>query len=125
MITTLGKDAVIEDVGISGVSAHGEQGIVINAVPDSTVRNIRLSNVQLQVGAGPMSPFSGGTLDIRPHSMERRQLPVLFARGIDGLSLRDVDLTIDECARELFPDPLELSGCRGTEISGLRDRSGG
>ena len=123
MITTLGAGATIENVSIVALSAQAEQGIVINAVPDSTVRDIRLTDVRIRVVVGPMSQFSGGTLDVRPYSMTRRQLPALFARGVDGLSLRNVDLLIDDDARELFPNAMEIIECRGTEIDGLRDRS--
>ncbi|MFW5743469.1 MAG: glycoside hydrolase family 28 protein [Spirochaetota bacterium] len=123
MITTLGKGALIEDINVSNVSARGEQGIVVNATPGSTVRNVTFSDVRLRIVAGPMTPFSGGTYDLRPLSMERRALPAIIADGVDSLTLRNVDVSIDEAAREHFPNAVEFVNCRGLAIEGLRERA--
>lgn len=125
LISTLGEGATIEDVRLQGVSARGEQGIVLNASPEATVRDVSLADLKLSVSAGPMSPFSAGTLDLRPLSMSRRALPAIFANGIDGLSLRDVEVTIDGAVRDRFSDVIGVSNCPGLFIDGLRDRSAG
>ncbi|MFW6289315.1 MAG: hypothetical protein ACOC2Q_05985, partial [Spirochaetota bacterium] len=120
---TLGKGALIEDINVSNVSARGEQGIVVNATAGSTVRNVTFSDVRLRIVAGPMTPFSGGTYDLRPLSMERRALPAFIADGIQALSLRNVDISIDEQAREHFPNAVEFVNCRGLAIEGLREHA--
>jgi polygalacturonase len=121
MITTLGAGATIEDVRFSGVSARSEQGIVINASEGATVRNITVTDMRLKLSLGAMSAFSGGTLDLRPLSMERRPLPAILANRVRGLSLRNVSVTIEEEARRLFPDVAELRACPGMDIQGLRE----
>lgn len=123
MITTLGPGALIDDITVSNVTARGEQGIVVNATPGSTVRNVSFSDVRLCIAAGPMTPYSGGTYDLRPLSMERRALPAIIADGVEALTLRNVDVTIDEAAREHFPNAVEFVNCRGLAIEGLRERS--
>jgi hypothetical protein len=125
MITTLGEGALIEDVRISGVSARSEQGIVVNSSHDATVRRITLSDVRLRLSAGPMTPFSAGTLDLRPLSMERRALPALLANGIDYLTLRNVEIEIDDDVREVFPNAVEFVSCRGLAIDGMREHVAG
>lgn len=121
-LTTLGEGALIEDVTVAEVSARGEQGIILNAIPGSTVRDITVRGLVLRVSAGPMTPFAGGTLDLRPWSMTRRTLPALFAHRITRLTLRDVDISIDRQAREHVGEAVELSGCRELRIDGLRER---
>ncbi len=121
MITTLGKGGVIEDVRVDGVSARCEQGIVINASPGAAIRGVTLSNVRLSLSAGDMTPFSAGTLDLRPLSMERRALPALLASGVDYLTLRNVEIEIDDDVRDVFPNAVEFVGCRGLAIDGLRE----
>lgn len=123
LITTLGPGALIDDVNIANVSARAEQGIVVNATPGSTVRNVTFSDVRLRIVAGPMTPFSGGTYDLRPLSMERRALPAIIADGAENLTLRNVDVSIDEEARAVFPNAVEFVNCRGLSIEGLRERA--
>lgn len=121
-LTTLGEGALIEDVTIADVSARGEQGVVLNAIPGSTVRDVTLRGLSLRVTAGPMTRFAGGTLDLRPVSMTRRALPAIFAHGVTRLTLRDVDVVIEEGAREHVTEPLEITGCRELRIDRLEER---
>ena len=123
LITTLGEDATIEDVRIADVSARAEQGIVVNAAPGSTVRDITFSRISLRVGAGPMTPYAAGFLDLRPLLMERRTLAAFRAHGVTRLTLRDVDIVVDPEARESFPEAVEFTACPGLAISGFRDRT--
>lgn len=119
LITTLGQEAVIEDVCIADVSAQSEQGIVMHAADGSAIRDIRFSDIRLCLESGPMSPFSSGTLDLRPLLMERRLLPAVFAHGVSGLTLRDIDIVIDTPAQEYFSGLIELPECRDLNIQSL------
>lgn len=121
LVTTLGEDAIIEDVRINSVSARGEQGIVINGLENATIRDLSFSDLRLHVTVGPMTPFAGGTLDLRPLSMERRALPAVFASGTERLTLRDVEILIDDSARKYFPEALEIVHCRDVNIDGVRE----
>ena len=122
MITTLGDGATIQDVRLSNISARGEQGIVVNAAPGSAVRDVSFSDVRLHLSVGPMTPFAAGTYDLRPLSIERRMLPALIADGVESLTLRNVEIVIDEDARETFPNAVEFVNCRGLQIGSLRER---
>lgn len=121
MITTLGEGGLIEDVRISGVSARSEQGIVINASSGASVRGVTLADVRLRLSAGEMTPFAAGTLDLRPLSMERRALPALLASGVENLTIRNLEIEIDDDVRTVFPNAVEFVGCRGLAIDGLRE----
>jgi len=69
-----------------------------------------------------MTPFAAGTYDLRPLSMERRVLPAIIADGVEALTLRGIDVTIDEEARKTFPNAVEFVNCRGLQIDSLRER---
>jgi hypothetical protein len=119
LITTLGENGLIEDISVQNLSAQCEQGIIMDALPSAAIRNIRLNGIDLCARSGPMSPFAAGTLDLRPRSIERRNLPVFFAQGIDRLMIKDLTIAIENDARGFFPQMFEFHGCTDLDIAGL------
>ncbi|QHW33703.1 hypothetical protein GZH47_24840 [Paenibacillus rhizovicinus] len=89
-----GKLGKIRNVTFSGITATGDQGIVIAGHPDSYIEGVTLENVKLTVREGPLQESFGGNFDFRPAIDEKKNvfahdIPGLYAGCVDGLTIRN------------------------------------
>jgi hypothetical protein len=106
----------IRNVQFNNIIATGEHGILMYGMEDSRIENIRFNNVSLKIVNGKETLAYGGNFDLRPTAIYEKQLfehdiPGLYARYVNNLSLRDFQLSWGEGLPDFLPmasRPLKL-----------------
>ncbi len=94
------KLGTISNVEFNHITCTGENGILIYGSEESTIRNVRLNDVQFKFNNSRLNAVAGGNIDLRGALAERDQLfasdiPGLLASHIDGLRINGFDLQWD------------------------------
>jgi hypothetical protein len=131
-----GRVGALQHVRFSEIQARSEGGIVLYGCPDSPLREVSLSSIDLRLEK--WSKWPGGYIDLRPIDMTgsdvfvdpsidpgriKRKVAGLYARNARGLALRDIDLVWVGERPDYFTGPLELEGCEQVVVDGFRSRS--
>lgn len=101
------KVGTLSNIRFTNIIARGEQGIVLYGSDESTLRDIRFDNVQLTIVRGRLTDVYGGNFDLRAVNDPRQgifkhDIPALFARHVDGLTLRGLDVRWDSTLPAYF-----------------------
>ncbi len=114
----------IENVRFTGITARSPSGVVIYAEPVGTIRNVSLAGLDLHLHPSDLHEAVGGNYDLRPVDdpalgVFGRRMPALWARGADGLRLRDIRVERDPEVPEWLTGGVELEECSLVTAQGL------
>lgn len=122
--TELGR---IENVRFSNITADSEHGIVVWAADGAVMREVSLSDVRLRITESPINDQYGGNFDLRPAADDRftvfsHDIPGLFARGVERLSIDGFRLVWAGDLSDVFGHGIECEYVKGLVISGFHGR---
>lgn len=120
-ITTLGSGATIESVELSGVTCHGEQGLVAYSNEQAVIRDLRISNVRLSLSRGPLCAWMGQTLDRRPTEQITRTVPPVLLHRIEAATISGLDVEVTADAAALHGRNIMIESCTKTRIEGYTE----
>ncbi|HEY8971732.1 MAG TPA: glycosyl hydrolase family 28 protein, partial [Puia sp.] len=117
----------ISHLRFSNIIAKGEEGIVLYGSDESRLQDIRMDRVRLTITKGPLTDQYSGNFDLRAANDSRQALfqhdiPAIYARKTDGLTLKDIDVAwggglpswfTNAIACEQFTD-LHIDGVKGS-----------
>jgi hypothetical protein len=106
------EDGWIRDVQFEDIEATCEQGAVFFADPAGTVRDLKLSNLRLDLRTGPNAELMGGVLDLQPAPLRERTIPALLLAGVHRAELHDIQVREPETKPDWLGPPLEIEQCR-------------
>lgn len=92
------KAGQIKNVQFNNINAIGEQGILVFGLKESSLENIRFSNVQLHMRKGKETLTYGGNIDLRPASpigmqIFEHDIPGIYAQHVNGLEVKEFKLS--------------------------------
>lgn len=121
------KAGQIKNVQFNNINATGEQGILVFGLKESTLENIRFSNVRLHIRKGKETLTYGGNFDLRPASPIEMQIfehdiPGIYAQHVNGLEIEDFKLTWGNDLPAFFTHGVE---CVNVNNLVINDFSGG
>jgi hypothetical protein len=120
--------AEIRDVHFTNITVEAESGIMIYGAPDSIVRDIYLEQIRMHVRA-PQSRIAqsvGGNFDLRwtatnfSEALFKHDIPAIYARYVDGLRIRDFDLTWDANLPDYFSGALMTEESKDIDYSDFK-----
>lgn len=126
-VKSIQKDPDIDLGTVSGVRfrnvvARSEGGAVLWGT-DGSLRDVGFDDVSLHLQDSDLAAIKGGNLDIRPTSVrpsiEEKDIPGLYARGVEDLSLEDVTVTCEDELPEYYASAVMCEGCDNLEINGF------
>lgn len=114
----------IRNLRFSNIIAKGEEGIVIYGSPESVLQDIRMERVQLTVVKGPLTDQYSGNFDLRAANDSRQaifehDIPAIYARHVDGLTLKDIDVRWEGILPSWFTNAIACDHFTGLHIEGL------
>jgi len=124
----------VRDVTFTNVTATAQQGAVLYGSAESTLRNLTLDQVEIQIEDDPNSEVVGGNFDVRwitdtcPPSdpslptVYERSIPGLYARHVAGLELDGLGIDRADISSEYFAHGIECERFSGLEIDSYRGR---
>ena len=115
----------LSNIRFTNIIARGEQGIVLYGSPESELRDIRFDNVQLTVVRGRLTDVYGGNFDLRAVNDPRQgifkhDIPALFARHVDGLTVRGLDVRWDSTLPAFFTNAIYCEDFSRLEVEDFR-----
>ena len=121
------RNVLISDVSVSGCRAGPHHGgvnpITLSGRPDSFLQNITLENIRVDYPGGGRAELAnmvpGYAKEYAPGKFGDRPASGLYARNIDGLTLRNVSFTFT--AQDGRP-PLVFSDINGLTIDGFKSQ---
>jgi len=120
--------AEIRDLRFTNVTMEAESGIVIWGAPSAIVRDLYLDQIRMHVRA-PLERIArsvGGNFDLRwtaagfPQAIFKHDIPALFVRHLDGLRIRDFDLTWGENLPAYFTTAVEAHDSKNLDYGDLK-----
>ena len=114
----------IENVRFTGITARSSSGAVIYAEPTGTIRNVSVEGLDLRLRPSDLHEAVGGNYDLRPVDdpslgVFGRRMPALWARGADGLRLRNISVQRHPEVPEWLTEGVELEECSRVTTDGL------
>ena len=102
----------IRNVQFNNITATGDHGIIIWGNENSPMENISFENIDLEIVKGKETMTYGGNFDLRPAAdidmqLFEHNIPGLFARYVNGLSIEDFDLKWGEGLPDFFTHAVE------------------
>jgi hypothetical protein len=122
----LGK-AEIRDIRFTNITIEAEAGIVLSGDPDAIVRDIYLEQIRMHVRA-PLPRIAqsvGGNFDLRwtaegfSRAIFKHDIPALYVRYLDGLRIRDFDLTWGDNLPAYFSTAVEAENSKNLDYGDL------
>jgi hypothetical protein len=115
----------VRNVRFRNVVARGEGGAVVWGT-DGNVENVTFDGVDLTVRESDLAAVRGGNLDLRPTStrpsIEAREVPALFVRGVEDLTARGLSVEWAGDAPAYATAALACEDCDGLEVDGFDGR---
>ncbi|MBS1606012.1 MAG: cellulase family glycosylhydrolase [Bacteroidetes bacterium] len=101
----------LSNIRFTNIIARGEQGIVLYGSDESSLRDIRLENVQLTLVRGRLTDVYGGNFDLRAvndprQGIFRHDIPAIYARHVKGLTIRGLDLRWGDSLPDYFTNAI-------------------
>ena len=114
----------ISNVRFTNIIAKGEEGIVLYGSNESTIKNIVFENVQLTLVKGAFTNINGGNFDLRATNdsklaIFKHDIPALFATHINGLTIKDLDVSWDQSLPAYFTNAITCDHFDHLVIDGL------
>jgi hypothetical protein len=99
-IEALGR---IRNVRFSNVTATAEHGVVVYGQERGHIDDLSFENLQLHLTDSPLAQSYGGNFDLSPvvdpsYAVFEHDIPAFFFRGVDRLTLRDLEVAWGEGA---------------------------
>ena len=99
-IEALGR---IQNVRFSNVTATAEHGVVVYGQERGHIDDLSFENLQLHLTDSPLAQSYGGNFDLSPvvdpsYAVFEHDIPAFFFRGVDRLTLRDLEVAWGEGA---------------------------
>jgi len=115
----------ISNLRFSNIIAKGEEGIVIYGSDESRLQDIRMDNVQLTIVKGPLTDQYSGNFDLRATNDSRQaifqhDIPAIYARKVDGLTLKDLDIRWGGTLPSWFTNAIACDHFTGLRIEGVK-----
>ncbi len=115
--------AEIRDVHFTNITAEAESGIMIYGAPDAIVQNIYLEQIRLHVRApeARIAQSVGGNFDLRwtatslDQAIFKHEIPAIYLRYVDGVRIRDFDLTWGTNLPKYFGGALEAEDTKNID----------
>jgi len=119
----------VSDVRFRNVVADAENGAVIYAHDDADVSGVVLDSVDLTMRDPESAGEVGGNLDLQPTAVTApivgRDLPAVYCRGVDDLSVRDLAVEWGEDVPEYYTHALAVEDADDVAVAGFRGRGAG
>ncbi len=117
----------IRNIMFHNIIAHSESGIVIYGHRAGDITGISLHDVRLHIRNSPLNKAYGGNFDLRPAydknlCIFKHDIPALYCRHVERLSLRNVDLSWDSNLPEFFNHAVYAEHVRDLTIDALQGR---
>ncbi len=114
------KLGTIDNVQFRNITCTGENGILLYGSAESVLKDIKMDNITFTLVNSPLNKVAGGNIDLRgcldPHEqLFSSEIPGLFARYVDSLSIHNFRLTWDST----ITNPWFTDGIRVDHYSGL------
>jgi polygalacturonase len=115
----------IKNVQFINIIAKSEEGIVLYGSKESILKNISFNNVQLTITKGELTNSYGGNFDLRPTNdislgIFRHDIPGMFAKNINGLSINGLKVHWEEQLPGFFSNAIECEDFQQLNIDGFR-----
>jgi hypothetical protein len=125
-----GEDlGAVRDVRFENVVARGEGGVVLWAGPAGTIENLTIDGLDLRATDSEYAGAVGGNVDLRSTATRtplfEHDVPGVYCRGVDGLTLRDVDVRWEGPLPSYHTHGVHCATCAGVEIDGVSARQAG
>ncbi|RPH94191.1 MAG: hypothetical protein EHM72_15770 [Calditrichaeota bacterium] len=111
----------VSNIRFQNIMAESEAGILLYAVPEQPLQNIELENVQLKILSGAQATAYGGNFDLRPvadlkDAIFKHDIPGLYAKDIEGLTVDDLRLTWGSGLPDYFSHGIEAESVNDLNI---------
>ncbi len=108
----------IENIRFHNITADSETGILLWGSAESRIRRVELHDIRLHIHESPLAQAYGGNVDLRPALEEHLQIfafdiPGLYARHTDQLTLRNLQLSWDETVAGYHTHGVHLNDVSG------------
>lgn len=123
--------ADIRDVHFTNITVESEGGMMIYGAPDSIVRDIYLEQVRMHLRAPRprIAQSVGGNFDLRwtatslSEAIFKHDIPALYVRYVDGLRIRDFDLSWGDNLPAYFSGALEAEDSKNLDYADFKPTS--
>ena len=123
--------AEIRDVHFTNITAEAEGGIMIYGAADSIVRDIYLEQIRMHIRAPQqrIAQSVGGNFDLRwtatsfEEAIFKHDIPALYVRFLDGLRIRDFDLSWGDNLPSYFSGALEAEDFKNLDYTDFKPTS--
>ncbi len=120
--------AEIRDVHFTNITIEAESGMMIYGAPDSIVHDIFLQEIRMHVRAPQerIAQSVGGNFDLRwtatslQEAIFKHDIPALYLRYVDGVRIRDFDLTWGDHLPSYFAGALEALDSKNLDYADFK-----
>ncbi len=117
----------IRNIGFSNIVAESESGIVVYGSKPGDISNVTFDNLTLHIKNSPLNPSYGGNFDLRPaydtrFAIFKHDIPAVFSRYTDGLTIRRLELEWDDSLPEFFDHAILCEHFTGLVIDAFHGR---
>jgi parallel beta-helix repeat protein len=117
----------ISNLRFSNITASSESGILIYASGRGLLQDISFDNINLTIRNSPLEKGYGGNIDLRPANdialgIFSHNIPALYATHIDGLVIRNMNVSWGEGLPAYFNHVVECSDFEMLTIDGLHEQ---
>jgi hypothetical protein len=119
----------ISNIRFSNIIASGEEGILLYGSEESVLRDIRFDHVQLSIKRGALTDYYAGNFDLRATNdpklaIFKHDIPAIYARHVNGLTLRDIDVRWDSSLPDYFTNAISCDHFQQLTIDGFSGSAG-
>jgi hypothetical protein len=117
----------IQNVRFNNILAESDHGIVVYGGERGRIQDLHFENVRLTIRSSPYHAVKGGNFDLRPSAVQEQNLfahdiPAFFARFVDGLTIRAMEVGWEDGLPEYFTHALHVEHFNRLRIEGFRGR---
>jgi glycosyl hydrolase family 28/pectate lyase-like protein len=103
----------IRNIRFTDITARSESGIVLHGLKEKPMKNLIFKDVHLTFLPSPLSAPYGGNFDLRPTldkawAIFKHDIPALFGRYVNGLSIQGFDLEWSGPAADYLTHGIEV-----------------
>ena len=115
----------IRKVQFNNITATGEHGILLYGLEESTMEDIRFTNISLHLVKGRETMAYGGNFDLRPTAYPEKQIfehdiPGLYAQYVNNLTVRDFSLTWGKDMPTFFTHGIECVNVKNLKLDNVQ-----
>jgi len=123
-----GQTGRMRNIAFSNIIAESESGIVLYGSKPGDISNVSLDGVTLHIRNSSLNPSYGGNFDLRPAydtrvAIFKHDIPAVFSRYTDGLTIRRLELEWDDNLPEFFDHAILCEHFTGLVIDAFDGRS--